>query len=49
MIKERLVKIWNLKSIKRQAKQTAVYPATLGMQYTILGLCGEAGELANKV
>jgi NTP pyrophosphatase (non-canonical NTP hydrolase) len=32
-----------------QAKATAVYPTDRGLEYAVLGLCGEAGELANKV
>lgn len=27
---------------------TATYPVERGLEYVILGLCGEAGELANK-
>lgn len=28
--------------------ETATYPVDRGLEYVILGLCGEAGELANK-
>lgn len=34
---------------QERAKATAVYPKERGLEYTVLGLCGEAGELANKV
>lgn len=37
----------NLDDYQERALRTAVYPAHVGMYYTILGLCGEAGELAN--
>ena len=32
-----------------EARKTAVYPPDVGLQYTTLGLAGEAGEVANKV
>ena len=31
-----------------QAEATAVYPEVIALPYLILGLAGEAGELANK-
>lgn len=31
------------------AKTTAIYPKERGLEYVVLGLVGEAGELANKV
>lgn len=38
----------NLNEYQSQASVTAVYPSQIGTEYTILGLCGEAGELANQ-
>lgn len=37
-----------LNEYQQKAKETAVYPEQIGLEYTILGLCGEAGELANQ-
>jgi NTP pyrophosphatase (non-canonical NTP hydrolase) len=34
---------------QRKALTTAVYPKDIGLEYTVLGLVGEAGELANKL
>jgi NTP pyrophosphatase (non-canonical NTP hydrolase) len=46
----------NLDEYQRAARSTAVYPTDFfipqelqGIYYTVLGLCGEAGETANKV
>lgn len=38
----------NLNEYQNLASVTAVYPSQIGTEYTILGLCGEAGELANQ-
>ena len=37
----------DLNTYQQKAKATAIYPETIGLQYTILGLAGEAGEVAN--
>ena len=37
-----------LNEYQEAALTTAVYPKTSGRVYLTLGLCGEAGELANK-
>lgn len=34
---------------QRAARKTAIYPAHLKGIYPVLGLCGEAGEVAEKV
>ena len=39
----------DLNAYQREARKTAVYPVELGLIYSVLGLTGEAGELANKV
>lgn len=31
-----------------ETKKTAIYPKEFGLFYTVMGLTGEAGELANK-
>ena len=40
-------KAMNLDNYQFKAMETAVYPEKIGLQYTILGLAGEAGEVAN--
>lgn len=37
------------KEYQTEAAKTAVYPKDKGIEYTALGLVGEAGEVANKV
>lgn len=39
----------DLNEYQRKARETAVYPVQLGLIYSVLGLTGEAGELANKI
>lgn len=41
----------DLNDYQKLSRKTAVYPKDLngGIYYSTLGLCGEAGELANKV
>lgn len=42
----------NLNDYQQQASETAIYPGAgeiLGLTYTTLGLCSEAGEIAGKV
>lgn len=34
---------------QQQTKSTAIYPKENAIEYCTLGLCGEAGEIANKV
>lgn len=38
----------NLDNYQFKAIETAIYPVDIGLAYTILGLNGEAGELANN-
>lgn len=37
-----------LNEYQQHAKETAVYPEVIALEYLILGLVGEAGEIANK-
>ncbi len=37
------------KEYQKYAESTAVYPKDEGIKYTALGLCGESGEVAEKV
>lgn len=41
----------SLNEYQRKAREFAVYPhkKSTGLTYTVLALCGEAGELANKL
>lgn len=41
----------NLNEYQEKSRQTAVYPhrTTDGLTYSVLALCGETGELANKL
>jgi len=42
--------ILTLDDYQREARRTAIYPDKgFNLIYTVMGLCGEAGELANKV
>ncbi|MEM4710656.1 MAG: nucleoside triphosphate pyrophosphohydrolase family protein [Candidatus Woesearchaeota archaeon] len=38
-----------LKEYSKIIKQTAIYPKEIGLIYCTLGLCGEAGEVSEKV
>ena len=39
----------NFNDYQKQAMRTARYLEDKGLEYTTMGLCGEAGEVANKV
>lgn len=38
-----------LNDYQQSALQTAIYPESMRINYPTLGLCGEAGEVADKV
>ena len=38
-----------MNNYQEAARKTAIYPRARGLEYTALGLAGEAGEYANKV
>lgn len=38
----------DLNEYQERARGTAIYPGVRGVEYCVLGLVGEAGELANK-
>jgi NTP pyrophosphatase (non-canonical NTP hydrolase) len=50
-IKERQLKLWDMdvKEYQGIIAKTAVFPKEIGLTYCALGLCGEAGEVAEKV
>ena len=39
----------NLDEYQQKCTSTAIYPSELGIYYTSLGLCSEAGEVADKI
>ena len=39
----------DVKEYQEIIKKTAVFPKEIGLTYCTMGLCGEAGEVANKV
>ena len=39
----------DMNDYQEAARKTAIYPASKALEYTALGLAGEAGEYANKV
>lgn len=39
----------NFEEYQFQAEKTAIYPKEKGLEYTILGLANEAGEVAGKL
>ena len=50
-MKERQFKLWGMdvKEYQGIIAKTAVFPKEIGLTYCTLGLCGEAGEVAEKV
>ena len=38
-----------LNDYQNEARKTAIYPIDDGLTYVALGLCGEAGEVAEKI
>lgn len=39
----------NIKEYQEIIKQTAIYPRNMGLTYCTMGICGEAGEVAEKM
>jgi NTP pyrophosphatase (non-canonical NTP hydrolase) len=46
---ENKLKIMTIEKYQGIIEKTAIYPKEMGLQYTVLGLCGESGEVAEKV
>ena len=43
------LKLNDFDEYQQQAKETAIYPASQAMTYLALKLCGESGEVAEKI
>lgn len=47
---EKMLTVITLQEYQEEARKTAIYPNVgENLQYVVLGLCGEGGEIANKV
>lgn len=39
----------NFKKYQKESKKTAIYPIDKSLEYLSLGICGESGEIAEKI